>query len=181
MNDERRGRSDNIASSPITLRAATFVPRHEISCSTKTVQLGDWDRLLPEKLRCAANRFKNTLQQHSASSASDAGLHHVFALIKPNFYLLVRASKQALPFLALHYELIAFDINFMHLMGWLVHSLVPTIPQRFIRYVSKSVRRKQKRLSIYQSFLTAVSGILSPVHLQALLCILKLCCIAAFS
>ena len=35
----------------------------------------------------------------------------------------------------------------MHLMGWLIHSLVPTALQRFIRCIYKSVRRKQKRFS----------------------------------
>lgn len=88
--------------------------------------------------------FENTLQKHPTSASSGLRLHHVFTLIKSDFYFLVGASEQALAFLAMNHELIAFDINFMHLTGWLIHSLVPTPPQRCFY---KSVRRKQERLS----------------------------------
>ena len=100
-----------------------------------------------ETLRSSADSFQYALQKHSASPPSNSRTHHIFALIKPDFYFLVRTGKQTLPLAPLHNEFIAFDIDFMHLMGWLIHSLVPTALQRFIRCIYKSVRRKQKRFS----------------------------------
>jgi hypothetical protein len=68
--------------------------------------------------------LENALQEHPTSSASQSRLHDVFTMIKPDFNFLVGSSIQTLAFLAMDHKLIAFNINFVHLTGWLIHSLV---------------------------------------------------------